>query len=115
MIIHVQYKDFHYEYVDTRTFERLLAGKKLKLFYRPSEKRWIYVMRDPIRGTGGDYSGPDRRERRKAGRARKSMKQLHIPKTVICPGCKKEVAVISFGYGHMASCHDCHKIIYDSH
>lgn len=70
MILYVQYRDFHYEYVDTRTFERLLADKKLRLFYRPSEKRWIYLLRDldPIRGIGGDYSGPDRRECRKPPR-----------------------------------------------
>ena len=74
MILHVQYKDFHYEYVDTRTFERLLADKKLRLFYRPSERRWIYVLRDldPIRGIGGEYVGPDRRARRMAPRKRRA-------------------------------------------
>jgi hypothetical protein len=62
MMLHVQYKDFNYDFVDTRTLDRLLEGKRILQFYRPSEKRWVDVYRDPIRGKGGNYSGPDRRQ-----------------------------------------------------
>jgi len=61
MILHVQYEDLHYDYVDTHTLERLLADKRLLQFYRTSEERWVNVYRDPIRGSGGAYKGPDRR------------------------------------------------------
>jgi hypothetical protein len=63
MILRVQYKDFNYGYVDARALDRLLANKTLRLFYRPSEEKWIYVLRDHTRGFGGNYSGPDRRQR----------------------------------------------------
>ena len=62
MVLHVQYRDNHYDYVDAQTLDRLLAGKEVRRFYRPSEKRWVYVDRDPIRGSGRYYSGPDRRQ-----------------------------------------------------
>ncbi len=66
MLLYVQYKDFKFDYVNTRTFDRLLVGKRLLQFYRPSKKGWVNVYRDPIRGIGGDYSGPDRRQDHKA-------------------------------------------------
>ena len=62
MILHVQYKNLHYDYVDTRVLDRLIADNKLRLFFRPSEKRWVNVSTDPVRGVGGEYFGPDRRE-----------------------------------------------------
>jgi hypothetical protein len=63
MILHVQYKDFKYDYVNTRVLDRLLADGSLIEFYRPPKKRMVNVYRDPIRGMGGNYSGPDRRQR----------------------------------------------------
>jgi len=62
MLLRVQYQDYRYDYVDARTLDRLLLGKTLRQFYRPSEERWVDVYRDPIRGLGGDYSGPGRRQ-----------------------------------------------------
>jgi hypothetical protein len=62
MILHVQYKDFNYDYVDADTLDKLLVNKTIRLFYRPSEERLVNVFRDPIRGIGGDYSGHDRRK-----------------------------------------------------
>jgi hypothetical protein len=61
MVLRVQYQDNSYGEVDGPTLDRLLLGKTLRQFYRPSEKRWVDVYRDPIRGLGGDYSGPNRR------------------------------------------------------
>ncbi len=66
MVLHVQYKDFKYDFVNTRVLDKLLAGNSVLEFYRPSEKRMVNVYRDPIRGTGGFYSGLDRRQRHKA-------------------------------------------------
>jgi hypothetical protein len=39
----------------------LIASNKIIQFYRESEKRWVTVGTDPIRGMGGTYSGPERR------------------------------------------------------
>ena len=61
MLIRVQYHNDTYGAVDGPSLDRLLLGKTVRQFYRPSEKRWIDVYRDPIRGLGGDYDGPDRR------------------------------------------------------
>ena len=66
MMLHVQYENHSYDYVDTDTLDRLLAGKGIRQFYRPSEQRWIHVDHGPIRGLGGDYSGPNRRQQHKA-------------------------------------------------
>jgi len=72
MILHVQYKDLHYDFVNTRTLDKLIADEKLRLFFRPSEKRWVDVLSDPIRVIGGEYVGPERRERRKARKERRA-------------------------------------------
>jgi len=62
MLIRVQYLNDSYGDIDARTLDRLLLGKTLRQFYRPSEERWVDVYRDPIRGLGGNYSGSDRRQ-----------------------------------------------------
>ena len=38
MLLHVQYKNGSDGYVDANTLDRLLLGKTLEQFYRPSEK-----------------------------------------------------------------------------
>ncbi len=62
MMIYVQYQDGSYDAVDAPTLDNLLAAKRLLRFYRRSEERWVDVSRDPIRGSGGNYSGPERRQ-----------------------------------------------------
>jgi len=62
MLIRVQYQNNYYGIVDAPTLDWLLAGKSLRQFYRPSEKKWVNVYRNPIRGLGGDHSGTDRRQ-----------------------------------------------------
>jgi len=62
MLVHVRYDNDSDGYVDALTLDRLFLGKTLKQFYRPSERRWVDVYRDPIRGLGGNYSGHDRRQ-----------------------------------------------------
>ena len=62
MLLHVQYMNGRDGYVDAHTLDKLLLGKTLKQFYRPSEERWVNVYRDSIRGLGGAYSGHDSRQ-----------------------------------------------------
>jgi hypothetical protein len=62
MILHVQYRNDRYDYVDTHTLDMLLADVNIRKFFRPSEKRWVNVYHDSIRGLGGHYSGPNRRQ-----------------------------------------------------
>jgi hypothetical protein len=64
MMLYVQYLDNHYDYVNTRTLDRLIEEKRVRMFYRLSEARWVDVYHDPIRGSGGAYKGPDRRHPR---------------------------------------------------
>jgi hypothetical protein len=65
MMLYVQYQNDGYDFVNTQTLDRLLTSKKVRQFYRPSEKKWIDVSNDPIRGIGGFYLGPNRRQRHK--------------------------------------------------
>jgi hypothetical protein len=41
--------------------EELIAKGKIMAFCRSSE--WIVIGRDPVRGMGGSYHGPERRKR----------------------------------------------------
>ncbi len=87
MTLHVKYSDGRYDYVDSRTLDMLIDSDKVALFYRPSEKKWINVDTDPVRGKirfyrfaeqkwvnldisstvqRNNYIGPERRTRREA-------------------------------------------------
>jgi hypothetical protein len=62
LILHVQYRNQKYDYVDRQKLDDLITQKGIKLFYRPSEKKWVDVDMDPVRGTGvGPYTGIERR------------------------------------------------------
>ena len=61
MMVRVQYPNYSYDYVDTRTLNKLLKHKGIIQFYRPSEERWVNIERDRVRGVNGRYSGFDRR------------------------------------------------------
>jgi hypothetical protein len=50
MLLHVQYKDFSYQYVDARSFGKLLAEKPPRRFYSPSEERSANAYCKPVRG-----------------------------------------------------------------
>ena len=62
VLTYVQYQDGTYDIVDAPALDSLLAGKYLQKFYRRSEGRWVDVSCDPRRGSGGEYSGPERRQ-----------------------------------------------------
>jgi hypothetical protein len=61
MYLQVQYRDLRYDYVDTRTLDRLIEFRRIRQFFRPSEGRWVDIGLDRVRGLGGDYEGPERR------------------------------------------------------
>jgi hypothetical protein len=50
--------------VEDLILEELIATGKIVAFSRSSE--WIVIGRDPIRGMGGEYDGPERRKKGKA-------------------------------------------------
>ena len=62
MVLRIQYRNYNYDYVSAATLDRLIASNSIKKFLRPSQDEWVDVDRGPIRGRGGDYAGPDRRQ-----------------------------------------------------
>lgn len=49
-------------YPDTRDLlDVLITQDEIIHFYRPSEKRWINIRLDPVRGRAGCHQGPERR------------------------------------------------------
>jgi hypothetical protein len=61
MLIRVLYIDKTSGMVEDCHLKALLATGIIVAFWRSSG--WVDVCHDPIRGTGGDYHGPDRRKR----------------------------------------------------
>jgi hypothetical protein len=61
MVIRVQYNNDVYDYVPDRVLNQQIVRKNIKRFYRPSEKKWVTVGVDRIRGVGGAYDGAERR------------------------------------------------------
>jgi hypothetical protein len=61
LLIRVQYKNGWYDYIVGQVLDEQIARKHIKQFYRPSEKRWVTVGVDRIRGIGGTYDGAERR------------------------------------------------------
>ena len=59
--IEVEYPDGRHAFVDDYLLEGLIISKKIKRFFRPSEKRWIAIGTDPVRSWKGDYCGKERR------------------------------------------------------
>jgi hypothetical protein len=62
MLLQVQYQNDRFDYVQPVVLDRLIASGQLKKLYRPMDKRWATVGVDAIRGSGGSYSGADRRQ-----------------------------------------------------
>ncbi len=50
-----------YGVVDAEQLDELLRERKIVSFYRTSG--WVRVAFDPIRGSGGRYDGPERRNK----------------------------------------------------
>ena len=62
-LIRVVYKakEYDFDYVTSDLLDTLITQDKITHFYRPSEGRWISIRLDPVRGSGGEYPGPERR------------------------------------------------------
>jgi len=56
-------KDRDFDYVPTDLLGTMITRDEITHFYRPSEKKWVSIKFDPVRGTGaeGSYQGPERR------------------------------------------------------
>ena len=59
--IDVKYQNDNYDIVPDFMLKTLISTLKIKQFYRCSERRWVTVGCDRIRGVGGYYAGPERR------------------------------------------------------
>ncbi|HBA55712.1 GSU3473 family protein [Syntrophorhabdus aromaticivorans] len=66
MVIRVQYLNDKFDYVNEFTLVKLISTQRIKKFYRPSDEEWVTVGVDPVRGAGGHYTGPERRQVRNA-------------------------------------------------
>jgi hypothetical protein len=62
MLLHVQYQNGRYDYVQAAAVDELIASGHLMRLFRPSSKEWATVGIDSFRGTGGSYRGTNRRE-----------------------------------------------------
>jgi hypothetical protein len=62
-LIRVVYKagEYDFDYVPGGLLQYLINKDKITHFYRPSEERWVNIRLDPVRGSGGEYQGSDRR------------------------------------------------------
>lgn len=62
-LIRVVYRigDYGFDYVTSDLLDSLIKKDEITHFYRPSERRWINIKLDPVRGNGGGYQGPERR------------------------------------------------------
>jgi hypothetical protein len=68
MIIHVQYQDLRYDYIEAGSLEKLIKTKTIRQFCRPFLNEWVNVEEGPIRKADIPYTGPERRQLYLVGR-----------------------------------------------
>jgi hypothetical protein len=62
MILRVRYQNGIYDHVSSQSIDRLINRHRIKMFYRPSERRWVDTGRDTVRKeASGRYDGIERR------------------------------------------------------
>lgn len=68
-----------FDYVSGGLLDALITQDEITHFFRPSEKRWISIKFDPVRGKGGWYQGPERRrtDDRPKSQGRKEGKEIN--------------------------------------
>jgi hypothetical protein len=64
MVLHIQYQNNKFDYINHYFLDRLINTRRIKRFYRPSEEKWVIIGIDTIRGNGGDFEGHERRQAR---------------------------------------------------
>jgi hypothetical protein len=64
-LIRVVYRNegHDFDYVTCDCLDTLIMQDEITHFFRPSEKKWVNIRLDPVRGSGGGYQGPERRGR----------------------------------------------------
>lgn len=62
-LIRVVYRNegHDFDYVTYDRLNTLITQDEITHFFRPSEKKWVNIRLDPVRGSGGGYQGPERR------------------------------------------------------
>ncbi len=62
-LIRIVYRanQYGFDYVASNLLDSLIMQDEITHFYRPSERRWINIRLDSVRGSGGGYQGPERR------------------------------------------------------
>jgi len=64
MTIKIRYVDNVYDIVSADALQRLIDKGRIKMFYRYSEKKWVAIGSDPIRGCCDRSAHLSVRERR---------------------------------------------------
>ena len=64
-LIRVVYRagGYDFNYVTSDHLDTLITHDEITHFYRPSERRWVNIRLDPVRSSGGEYHGPERRRK----------------------------------------------------
>jgi hypothetical protein len=62
MLLRVQYQDERFDYVQAAALDGLIVSGRVKKLYRPLDGEWATIGVDAVRGSGGSYSGTDRRQ-----------------------------------------------------
>ena len=62
MIMRVRYENGAFDLVSSQSIDRLIEGRRIKKFYRPSERRWVDTTGGKVRKqSAGRYDGVERR------------------------------------------------------
>ena len=59
--VEVKYQNNMHAFVDDYLLEELIRSKRIKQFFRPSERRWITIGIDPVRIGKSFHWGKERR------------------------------------------------------
>ncbi len=62
-LIRVVYRNegHDFDYVTCDRLDTLIMQDESTHFFRPSERKWVNIRLDPVRGGGGEYQGHERR------------------------------------------------------
>lgn len=64
MMVRVMYRDRKYDMVNASLLDKLITSGRILKFQRV--EGWITIGKDPLRGSGGIYTGPERRQGKQA-------------------------------------------------
>ncbi len=64
MFVRIRHRDNMYDFSPDFMLDMLISSRDIEAFYRPSEKRWITVGRDPTRRAEGKLDSSSFRRRK---------------------------------------------------